>query len=96
MLLQDNKGAWVDYPMFEAVVAGDPGDGLAPDWPLPDPFYAPVGAQSAELVFDGRGGGTNIEWTINGQVWGEHDAVRLTGNTPTRITIREESGREHP
>lgn len=94
--LPDGSGGWAEYPVFSATVDGDPAEGAWTDWgaaPLPAIEDA---VQEAELILDGAAGSTTIEWTINGEMYGEHTPLEFAANTPTVITIRERSRAEHP
>jgi len=94
--LPDGSGGWAEYPVFSAVVEGSPASAEWTDWaaaPLPTVEDA---VQEAELVLDGAAGDTTIEWTINGEMYGEHTPLEFAANTPTIITIRERSRAEHP
>lgn len=43
-----------------------------------------------------RGGEHGIQWTINGQAWGEHQITELSGGRWTRIRFQNDSHRLHP
>lgn len=43
-----------------------------------------------------RGGPHGIQWTINGEVWGEHTVTQLPAGRWTRVRFRNASGRLHP
>jgi FtsP/CotA-like multicopper oxidase with cupredoxin domain len=38
----------------------------------------------------------NLTWAINGASWGDHETIEVTANTPTKIILRDTSGRPHP
>lgn len=91
------EGGWDRYSAFTATLDWtDPGTGTPPPWPVVEPEPRPEPEQEVVLTFDGRGGGTNIEWTINDEVWGQHDPLEVRAHTPTRLVIREASRAAHP
>ncbi len=60
-----------------------------------------VGAEKESVdvtyVLDARRGGEHgIEWTINGKVWGEHEATPLVAGLWTRVRFQNDSHRLHP
>lgn len=85
------------YPVFEASVEGEPGPGEWTTWPAtPLPALADP-TQEVELVLNGRSSTSGqLEWTINDEVYGEHEALPVSADTPTRITVRDRSGADHP
>lgn len=38
----------------------------------------------------------NLTWAINGASWGDHEVIEVTANTPSKIILRDVSGRPHP
>ena len=85
---------WNDYPIFLGTREGDVGRWNA--WNAePLPAMEEV-EQELELVFSASGGGSNIDWEINGAVYGDHDTIPVRANTPTLIRLEETSGRPHP
>ena len=97
VVLPNRSGGWDRYPMFEASLDWTaPGTGQSLDWPTVDTSGRPEVRQEIVLDFDGRGGGANIEWTINGRIWGQHDALEVEADTPTRIVLRDGSRPQHP
>ncbi|MCB9796473.1 MAG: multicopper oxidase family protein [Alphaproteobacteria bacterium] len=84
------------FPVFQATLEGSMGDGESPEW-SPEPLEEIQEAlQEVELTLDVEGGGTSIDWTINGVTYGEHEPIVVQGNTPTLIRVRERSRAEHP
>ncbi len=94
--LPDGSGGWSEYPVYSATVEGDSGDGAWTQWDaaaLPEPEAA---VQEGTLVLNAFDGTTTIDWTINGDVYGEHTPLEFAGNTPTLLTVRDRSRAEHP
>lgn len=88
--------SWTEYPVFSAAIEGEPGDSSFIDWgaaPLPVIGDA---TQDIELNFNLRNNSQGLSWTINGDVYGEHDDIRVDANTPSIIEIVDRSGAEHP
>ncbi|NCG19814.1 MAG: multicopper oxidase domain-containing protein [Rhodobacterales bacterium] len=56
---------------------------------LPEP------TQEVEIVLN-TGSGSAFAWSINGDVYGQGDAIPVKGDRPTRLTIVEMSGIPHP
>lgn len=97
VLLPDGA-AFADYPVFSGTVEGDaaPGDWL--DWNAAAlPAIAGDPDQEVALTFDNQAGESgDIDWTINGVTWDDHDDIIVAGNTPTTLRLTENSGAEHP
>lgn len=90
------SSSWSSYPVFEATIDGEAGDGAFLDWgaaPLPEVADA---TQEVELNFNFRNNSAGLSWTINGDAYGEHDDIRVDANTPSIIEIVDRSGAEHP
>lgn len=86
------------YPVFQGTVEGEAGDGAWLSWPAADkPAIPQTAAQEVEVVLDGYAASSgDIVWTVNGQPYGDGEAIVAQGNTPTFIRIREDAGFEHP
>ncbi|MEE2751789.1 MAG: multicopper oxidase family protein [Myxococcota bacterium] len=96
--LPNDQGRFDTYPLFEAIVEGEPSTTQAPDWsggPLPEIREA---EQEIELILDLEVGARRDQWTINGDVHHEenHEHIHVIGNTPTHVILRNESLFEHP
>ncbi|MCB9762549.1 MAG: multicopper oxidase family protein [Alphaproteobacteria bacterium] len=95
VLVQSGLG-FDTFPVFQAELEGEPGDGLPLDWgaePLPAMQET---TQDVEMTFSVTGGGTSIYWLINGATWDEHEPIVVSGDTPTRIVVQDESLANHP
>jgi FtsP/CotA-like multicopper oxidase with cupredoxin domain len=88
--------SWSAYPMFEASIEGEPGDGGFVDWDAPALPEVHDATQEVALNLNVRGGGSDIKWIINGDQYGEHDDITVDGHTPSVIEIVDRSGAEHP
>ena len=85
------------YLVFNATVDGEEGEGRWADWPTPDPVELPTPTQEVSIKLDGHSNDEgSISWTVNGDVYGEHESIHVAANTPTRMTIKEKAGFEHP
>lgn len=95
--LPEGVASWESYPVFEATVTGEPGAGEPLDWgaeplPVPEETTQEVTLNlNAESDEDG-----DLIWVVNGQVYGDHEAILVEGNTPTRLVVRDRSGLDHP
>jgi FtsP/CotA-like multicopper oxidase with cupredoxin domain len=96
VLVPASSTTFDEYPVFEAVVEGEPGDGMHPSWSGPGAVEPGDAAQDIRLDFDVAGGGMRVDWTINGTTYADHEPIRATGNVPTLIHVRELSGADHP
>lgn len=94
--LPSGSGGWSEYPVFSAAVEGEPAEGSWTEWTAPAVPAVEEAVQEAELLLNSASGTTTIEWTINGEVYGEHTPLELQANTPTVITVRDRSRAEHP
>lgn len=82
-------------------IAGIPATPPAFDYPSNPrvPAWSNATGRPVDLtyVLDARRGGDHgIQWTINGQVWGEHDVTGLAAGRWVRVRFRNDSGRLHP
>ncbi len=96
LLPGSGAGEWVDYPIFEGAVEGEAGDGQWLDWPAEGLPAIEDSQQEVELVLGADTSGSTLQWTINGDVYGENDNIYVTANLPSRIRIEETTGMEHP
>lgn len=74
-----------------------------PSFPSPSNPNVPVWAKAAGRDVDvtyvlnaRRGGEHGIQWTINGQPWGEHEVTQLAEGRWVRVRFQNDSGRLHP
>lgn len=94
----------IAYPAFVAAIdrARDPADPL--DWPPPTLPEIEAPQQEVTLTLAGVAGeeGAAMTWTINGEAWLScedmmgGDAIPVMGDTPTRLTIVNNSEVDHP
>jgi FtsP/CotA-like multicopper oxidase with cupredoxin domain len=90
------QNGWDEYPIFAAQVEGEAGDGEWSDWnaaPLPEMQDA---TQEVRMKLGVDGSSSTIQWTINDEVYGDHDDIVVDANTPSIIEINETTGVEHP
>ena len=95
------EGAYSSQSVFDGVVDaapwdGEPGAGEQADWggsALPDIEDT---VQEVVLEFDGVAAGSSIDWMVNGETYDDSEPIMVDANVPTRITITELSGQEHP
>jgi len=84
------------YPVFEALVEGDPVESPVVEWvAAPLPAREPI-EQEVVLELDAAPGFTSMKWLINGEQYGDGEPVPLQAHVPTRILISELSGAGHP
>jgi FtsP/CotA-like multicopper oxidase with cupredoxin domain len=96
LLPNEEEGGWYTYEMFTATVEGEPGEGVELDW-NPEPIPKITGIEQERLLIlnvDTSDG--TLNWTINGDVWGEHENIEVDGNIPSEITVKNMSTFEHP
>jgi len=94
--LPDGTGRYDSYPMFTATVEGEAGPGAPIDWIPAEVPARQEALQEIEIKLNGVAGETNIEWTINGDTFGDHEPIYASANTPTLIHITDKSNAEHP
>lgn len=88
---------WEEIPIFEATVAGDPGPGEPLDWAAPTLPEVEEPVQEVSVTLDaGEDEDGALIWTVNGEAYGDHSEIPVSGNTPTRITLTDASGLDHP
>ena len=94
--LPDGTGGFSEYPVFAGTVEGDQAAPGWTEWGAPALAEPRESLQEGTLLLNGEGGGTSVEWMINGEVYGEHTPLELDAHTPTVITIKDRSRAEHP
>ena len=103
LLIQPPDGEPIEYPAFVATAdhRRDPAEPL--DWPAPTLPDLEEPQQEITLNFTGEEGDGNVmTWMINGQAWmdcEDHmggDMIPLEQDTPTRITLVNDSDVDHP
>lgn len=103
LYLQPPSADEIAWPAFVATVDA-PRDAADPlDWPAPDLPTVQSPTQEVTLTLDGEGeAGQAMTWTINGTAWTScedvlgGDPIPVTGDTPTALTIVNDSEVEHP
>ena len=84
---------WDTYPVFTGTIE-EPGDGaLFLPWEVEGLADQLAVEQEVEVVLGVLGGPV---WMINGAAYGDGDDIPLRADTPTRITVRDTTGFEHP
>ena len=87
--------------MAELRIAGEPIE--TPDFASPSNANVPLWKSAAEQALDvtymlnaQAGGPHGIQWTINGQPWGQHHITRLDEGRWVQLRFRNDSPRMHP
>lgn len=82
----------VEGPPVETPGFAPPSNPQVPSWNEAGKF-----APDVRYVLDARrGGAQGIQWTINGVVWGEHNATELRHGAWARVRFQNDSARLHP
>jgi FtsP/CotA-like multicopper oxidase with cupredoxin domain len=84
---------WDTLPVFTGTLAETGEDGSFIAWNEPALTARAAIEQEVEVVFGVEGGPV---WTINGSPYDEGSDIPVRADTPTRITVRDTTGAEHP
>lgn len=85
-----------EIPLFEGLVTGSRGPAALPDFDAPELPAPRAVEQEVVIELDAGSQDGSLAWTINGDVYGEGDAIPVQAHRPTRILVREHSGLDHP
>ncbi len=91
--LPSSNTEWDSFPMFTGTLAENGEDGSFIDWVGTALPARQTIEQEVEVVLGVEGGPV---WTINGAPFGEGEDIPVRANTPSRITVRDTTGAEHP
>ncbi len=94
--LPDGYGGWDRYPVFAGTLEGEAETPGFLDWDAPALPEVEEPRQDVELVLNATSNTEGLVWLINGRTFEDHEHIRVDGQTPTRLTIRELSGIAHP
>ena len=97
VVLPDTSGfvtQWDEYPVFQGTAGAE--TGAWQDWGGADLPAIREAEQEVEMILNVDGGGADIDWIINGEVYGEHETLPVQANTPTLIRVKDKSQAEHP
>jgi FtsP/CotA-like multicopper oxidase with cupredoxin domain len=101
-VLATQSGGTAQYPVFTATVTDEMSEvtmnGDWTEWNAGDLPALPEPTQTVSLEFDAYvNDATGLaNWTINGEVFGDHEVLEVTQDTPSVITLKDLSGRAHP
>ena len=84
---------WDAYPMFTPTLTEMGESGTFLPWSAPALTPQAAVEQEVEVVFGVQGGPV---WTINGSAFDPMETIEVDAGVPTRITVRDTTGAEHP
>ena len=84
------------YPVFTATVEGEAVDTVDVVWPaalVPEIVQA---EQAIEVELGADTSGSELKWTVNGEVFEEGTMIDVVGDVPSTLHFTETSGLDHP